>query len=63
MPLEKGSSSETRSKNVREMVDSYKSTGRIGNSRPASNRKAIKQAVAAAYRQQRKSRSKKRGTR
>lgn len=55
MPLERGSSRKTMSSNIREMVDSWKGTGRIGTSKPRSKRKAIKQAVAAAYAQKRSS--------
>lgn len=31
------------------MVGKYKETGKIGSSRPANMRKAMKQAAAAAY--------------
>lgn len=55
MPLRKGRSNKTRSANIKEMVDSWKRTGRIGNSKPKSKRKAIRQAVAASYTQQRRS--------
>lgn len=55
MPLKRGKSKATRRENIREMLDSYKRTGRIGNSKPKSTRKAQRQAVAAAYAQQRRS--------
>lgn len=49
MPLFKGKSNKTISKNVKELADSYKATGKIGTSKPASMKKAVKQAVAIAY--------------
>jgi chitinase len=48
MPLKKGSSQKTISSNVGEMVRSFKKTGKIGTSKPASKKKAQKQAVAIA---------------
>ena len=49
MPLTPGKSSEVRSKNVKELVDTYESKGKIGTSHPRSKKAAIKQAVAISY--------------
>jgi len=58
MPLAKGKSKKTISGNIGEMVRSYKESGKIGTSRPASVRKAVKQAAAIAYSKAGKSRMK-----
>jgi hypothetical protein len=58
MPLSKGKSQKTISGNIGEMVRSYKESGKIGTSRPASVRKAVKQAAAVAYSKAGKSRMK-----
>ena len=50
MPLKSGSSPKTRSTNIRELLHAFKETGRIGNSRPGSMKKAAAQAAAIAYR-------------
>jgi hypothetical protein len=55
MPLKKGKSQKVFKSNVKELVDTYKSKGKIGTSKPKSKAKAIKQAVAIAYAQKRKS--------
>jgi hypothetical protein len=54
MPLQSGSGRKVVSTNIREMLNSFKRTGRIGNSRPGSMKKARAQAAAAAYRMARR---------
>ena len=46
MPLKTGSSRKVVSSNIKELVDTYKSKGRIGTSKPANKTAAIKQAIA-----------------
>ncbi len=58
MPLKKGTSRKIQSENIKEIMDSYKETGKIGTSKPRSKKKAIKQAVAISYAEQRRSRKK-----
>jgi len=58
MPLMKGKSAKTISKNIGEMVRSFKESGKIGTSKPASVRKAVKQASAIALSKAGKSRMK-----
>ena len=48
MPLKKGSSRKTVSSNIKTLVHDYERSGAIGTSKPASRKKAIKQAVAIA---------------
>lgn len=49
MPLKKGSSKKTISKNIGELMRSFKKTGKIGTSEPESTKEAQKQAAAIAY--------------
>lgn len=49
MPLKKGSSKDTISKNIKTEMDKYKKTGKVGTSKPANKGKAAKQAAAIAY--------------
>jgi hypothetical protein len=53
MPLKSGSSAKTRSTNIREMLHAFKQSGRIGNTKPGSMKKAAQIAAAAAYRKAR----------
>jgi len=55
MPLRKGGSRRTVRHNVEEMVDSWKKKEKIGNSRPRSKKKAVKQAVAISLKKAGKS--------
>uniref|UniRef100_A0A6M3XI99 Uncharacterized protein n=1 Tax=viral metagenome TaxID=1070528 RepID=A0A6M3XI99_9ZZZZ len=54
MPLKKGKSKKTIQGNIKELIGSYESTGKIGNSKPKSKKKAIKQIVAISYDEARK---------
>ncbi len=54
MPLEKGKGAKKRAKNIKELMDGFKKTGKIGNSSPKDKTAAVKQAVAIAYKEQRK---------
>ena len=51
MPLTPGASVKT---SFSELMNSYKSKGSIGNSKPKSKKKAIKQALAISYANKRK---------
>ena len=55
MPLKRGSSDETVSGNIKELMHTYDSKGAIGTSHPASRKKAQKQAVAIAMSKARES--------
>jgi hypothetical protein len=58
MPLKKGKSKKTISRNIATSMREYKKKGRIGKSKPKSAAKARKQAVAIAYAKAGKSRRK-----
>lgn len=49
MPLKKGSSQKTISKNIGTLVHDFKTSGKIGTSKPKSKAAAVKQAAAIAY--------------
>lgn len=59
MPLKSGSSNKTKSDNIKELMKSYKETGKIGTSTPENKEKARKQAIAIAYSEAGKSKKKK----
>lgn len=59
MPLKKGKSQKAISSNIKTELESYKKTGKIGKSKPKSEEKARKQAVAIALSKAGKSRKKK----
>ena len=61
MPLRKGSSPRTISRNISELVGAYNKKGRIGTSRPKNKPQAVKQAAAIAYTKAGKSTNMKRG--
>lgn len=56
MPLKKSSSRKTVSSNIKTLVHDYERSGAIGASKPASNKKAVKQTVAIALDKVRESR-------
>jgi len=61
MPLKKGKSQKTISKNIGEMMGSFEKKGTIGTSAPKSKKAAQKQAVAIALKSAGKSRNMKGG--
>ena len=48
MPLKRGASRKTVGSNIKTLVHEFERNGNIGTSKPASKKKAIKQAVAIA---------------
>lgn len=50
MPLQSGSSRKVISKNIAELMRTYKRKGAIGNSRLQNKSEALKQAIAIAMR-------------
>lgn len=55
MALKKGTSQKTISANISAEMHAYEKTGKIGNAKPASKKKAQKQAVAIALSKARES--------
>ncbi len=55
MGLNKGSSREAISSNIKKLVDEWEDDGTIGNSHPRSKKKAVKQAVAISLKKAGKS--------
>ena len=49
MPLKKGKSKKVVSENIKEIMHSYKKTGKIGTSKPKSKKQSLKQSVAISY--------------
>lgn len=54
MPLKEGAGKKNFVENIKELMHSFAKTGSIGNSKPGSKGAAVKQAVAIAFRQKRK---------
>jgi hypothetical protein len=46
MPLKSGKSQKVVSSNVKELVDKFQRSGKIGESQPKNKKAAVKQAVA-----------------
>ena len=55
MPLNKGNSRTTISRNIKELVDDWQQDGSIGSSHPRRKKQAVKQAVAIALKKAGKS--------
>lgn len=49
MPLKEGADKDAFGYNVKETMDTYDATGKIGKSKPESRKKALQQALAIAY--------------
>jgi len=58
VPFKKGSSKSTISTNIRECINSYKKSGKVGNTHPRNLKHAVKICTAAAYTSARRSKSK-----
>lgn len=58
MPLEKGKSDKTVSKNIRKLMHEYEGSGKLGTSRPGNKTAARRQAVAIALSEAGRSRNK-----
>jgi hypothetical protein len=56
MPLKKGRSDKVVGANISEIMRSYEKTGKIGESKPTSKKKAVKQAAAISLSEAGKSR-------
>ena len=55
MPLKKGKSKKVFKKNVKELISSYRNSGKIGTSKPKNKMAATRQALAISYAMKRKS--------
>ncbi|MFC7514987.1 hypothetical protein ACFQUU_08225 [Herbaspirillum sp. GCM10030257] len=62
MPLKGGKSHQTVKSNIKTLVHEYEHDGTIGNSRPDSKKKAVKQAVAISLKKAGKSRTQSKST-
>lgn len=49
MPLRVGKGKKVISDNIREMMNAFNKTGKIGNTRPKNKKEALKIATAAAF--------------
>lgn len=49
MPLKDGEEKEAFAYNVKETMNTYDATGKIGKSKPESRKKALQQALSIAY--------------
>lgn len=57
MPLKSGKSQDTVKRNIKTLVHEYEDRGTISKTKPASKKKAIKQAVAISLKKAGKSRT------
>lgn len=53
MPLKSGKSQKTKASNIKEMMNAYKRTGKIGNTTPKNKAHALRIAQAAAMKKAR----------